>query len=91
MAKMASIAAEMEDLPDEYLEQLEEVDTSVDPEPVVVKTVEKKAKTHKVVDGDSYASIAAKYADGRNKFAYANELVKKNNGKQLTPGSVVTL
>ncbi len=85
MAKMASLAAEMEDLPDEYLEQIEEAETSpIETKPVV-------AKTHKVVDGDSYASIAAKYCGKAKKHEFAKDLVAKNSGKTLVPGMVVIL
>lgn len=85
MAKMASLAAEMEDLPDEYLEQIEKVET----EKVEPKVAQKK--THVVKDGESYASIAALYAGKGKKHEYAKDLVVKNNGKTLTVGTVVVL
>lgn len=58
-------------------------------EPVVVPT---QPKTHVAVDGDSYASIAARYkAPGSSTNEYAKTLLVRNGGKTVTAGALITL
>lgn len=58
-------------------------------EPVVVPA---QAKTHVAVDGDSYASIAAKYKQpGSSTNVYAKSLLVLNGGKTITAGALITL
>ena len=50
------------------------------------------AKTYIAKDGDSYASIAAKFAPtGVRKFEYAKTLTELNKGKALAEGTEVVL
>lgn len=76
---------DLEQVFEEVVEDLPEVVEVVVPEPVKVSV-----KTHKVVDGDSIASIAAAYKPvGKTKHEYAQELLAKNG--PISVGKVVSL
>lgn len=68
------------------LEAPVEADT---PKAAPVSTV---AKTHVAVDGDSYASIAAKYKPaGSSTNEHAKRLFALNGGKSVVAGTIITL
>jgi hypothetical protein len=64
-------------------EVIEEVVESVAPDPGV------DGKVHVVIakQGDSYASLAVEYANGRKAHALAKELYLLNRGVAVRPGS----
>jgi hypothetical protein len=74
-----------EEIIDEVVEDLPEIVEEIVPEPVKVS-----AKTHVVVAGDTFPSIAAKFKPvGKTKHEYAQELLAKNGS--LSVGKVVVL
>lgn len=82
---------------EEILEEdlvVDEPEVVLDEPVAVVETISTPAKadTYSAVDGDSYASIAAKFNKGAfTNFQYAKLLLDLNGGKSITAGTEVRL
>lgn len=82
---------------EEILEEdlvVDESEVVLDEAVAVVETISAptKADTYLAVDGDSYASIAAKFNKGSfTNFQYAKLLLDLNGGKSITAGTEVRL
>lgn len=65
------------------VEQVDKAEQSVVPQPGV------DGKVHTIIanDGDSYASLAVQYANGRKAHALAKEFYALNRGAIVRPGS----
>ena len=73
-------------------EQVEETIPEVIEPPLEPVPAPTRPKTHVAVDGDSYASIAARYkAPGSSTNEYAKTLLVRNGGKTVTAGALITL